>query len=83
VDGLLNISRIQEYTVLNDKIVGMLPGGPKVITTMPLKDPPFPLKMCIETPGMLNSTCMEIDELPGTEQQPDYVEIQVKASSIK
>jgi hypothetical protein len=39
--------------------------------------------MCIQTPGMLDSICMEIDELAETELEPNYVEIQVKASSVK
>ena len=82
-DDLLHISRIEEDVALNDQINDLLPGTPPTITSLPLKDAKFGLKMGIQAPGMLDSICMEIDELAGTELEPNYVEIQVKASSVK
>jgi acyl transferase domain-containing protein len=82
-DNLLQVSRIEENTSLNDKINDLLPMAAPTITHLPLKDAKFGLKMCIQTPGMLDSICMEIDELAETELEPNYVEIQVKASSVK
>jgi zearalenone synthase (highly reducing iterative type I polyketide synthase) len=82
-DDLLHISRIEEDVALNDQIHDVLPGAAPTINTIPLKDAKFALKMSIQTPGMLDSICMEIDELAGTELEPNYVEIQVKASAVK
>ena len=82
-DDLLHISRIEEDLALNDQINNLLPGAAPTITSLPLKEAKSGLKMCIQTPGMLDSICMEIDQLAGTELEPNYVEIQVKASSVK
>lgn len=82
-DDLLHISRIEEDVALNDQINDLLPGAAPTVTNLALKDADFGLKMCIQTPGMLDSICMEIDELAGTVLEPNYVEIQVKASSVK
>lgn len=82
-DDLLHISRITEDVALNDQINGLLPGAAPTLTKLPLKDANFGLKMSIQTPGMLDSICMEFDELAGKVLEPNYVEIQVKASSVK
>ena len=82
-DDLLQISRIEEDVVLNEQINDLLPGAVSIVTSVPLKDAGFALKMCIQTPGMLDSICMEMDELAGTELEPNHIEIQVKASSVK
>ena len=82
-DDLLHISRIEEDVALNDQIKDLLPGAAPTVTNLPLKDAKFGLKMGIQTPGMLDSICVEIDELAGTVLEPNYVEIQVKASSVK
>jgi acyl transferase domain-containing protein len=82
-DNLLQVSRIEENIPLNDKINDLLPMAAPTITHLPLKEVKSGLKMCIQTPGMLDSICMEIDELAEAELEPNYVEIQVKASSVK
>ena len=82
-DDLLHIGRIEEDLSLNDQIKDLLPNAVPTVTSLPLKEVPFGLKMGIQTPGMLDSICMEIDELAETELEPNYVEIQVKASSVK
>ncbi|KAF2878222.1 putative polyketide synthase [Massariosphaeria phaeospora] len=81
-DGLINISRIEEDGLFNAAINGLLPGAASTITNMPLENAAYPLKMAIQTPGMLDSVCMEVDEMPGTELESNYIEIKVKASSI-
>ncbi|KAG8527705.1 Type I Iterative PKS [Bacidia gigantensis] len=81
-DDLLHVSRIEENVALNDQINDLLPGTARNITDMPLKDLQFGVKMSIQTPGMLDSICMVLDESAGTVLEPEYVEIQVKASSI-
>jgi zearalenone synthase (highly reducing iterative type I polyketide synthase) len=82
-DDLLHISRIDEDVALNDQINALLPGAASVVTNLSLKDAKFGLKMSIQTPGMLDSICMEIDELAATELEMNRVEVQVKASSVK
>ena len=82
-DDVLQVSRIQEDVVLNEQINDLLPDAISTVNSMPLKDAKFPLKMGIQTPGMLDSIIMELDELAETELGPDYVEIQTKASAVK
>ncbi|KAF2639734.1 putative polyketide synthase [Massarina eburnea CBS 473.64] len=79
---LLQISRIEEDTTFNDQINGLLPNAAKTITNMPLKEIPHAVKMVIQTPGMLDSVAMEIDDLAGTELEPNFIEVKVVASSI-
>ncbi|KAJ4371953.1 hypothetical protein N0V83_003726 [Neocucurbitaria cava] len=81
-DDVLHTSRIVEDVVLNEQINDLLPGAVPTVTNMALKDAKYGLKMCIQTPGMLDSICMEVDELAGTELETDSVEIQVKASAV-
>ena len=82
-DDLLQMSCIKEDVVLKEQINDLLPGAISTVTSVPLKDAEFVLKMCIQTPGMLDSICMKMDKLAGTELKLNNVEIQVKAFSAK
>jgi acyl transferase domain-containing protein len=82
-DDLLQVSRIEENLALNDQINDLLPNATATITSIPLKEAKSGLKMCIQTPGMLDSICMEVDELADAELESNYVEIYVKASAVK
>jgi hypothetical protein len=82
-NGIIHISRIEEDSAFNRQINGLLPGTPKMISNQALKDINHPVKLCIQTPGLLDSICMEADDLPETELEPDYIEIQIKATALK
>ena len=82
-DGILSVSRIEEDTPLNEQIARLLPHADKSIDRMPLGQAPGPYKLCIQTPGMLDSLCFEPDDLPQTDLEPDEIEIQVKATALK
>ena len=82
-EGIISISRIEEDAPLNDKIERLLPHADKKIDRMPLSQAPGPYKLCVQTPGMLDSLCFEPDELPHTELEHDKIEIQVKATALK
>ena len=81
--GLPHISRIEEDIAFNQQVHGLLPGAPKTKTSLPLRQAPQPLKLCVQTPGMLDSICTEPDDAAETELHPDFIEIQVKATALK
>lgn len=80
---VLNICRAEEDTELNEEIDGLLPGATKTITKVPLGQIEYPVKLSVQSPGMLSSVCLEPDELAEAELEPDFVEIQTKASALK
>ena len=82
-DGLLQISRIEEDTPLNKQMNSLLPGAPQKISSLPLNQAQCPLKLCIRSPGMLDSICMIADDSAETELPSDFIEIQVKATALK
>lgn len=82
-DNVLHVSRIEEDMSLNEEINDLLPGAPERISTMPLGNTRYPTKLCIRNPGMLDSLCLEPDDLPGTVLEDDFIEIQVKATALK
>lgn len=80
---VLNICRAEEDTELNDEIDGLLPGAAKTITKVPLGQIEYPVKLSVQSPGMLSSVCLEPDESAEAELESDFVEIQTKASALK
>ncbi|KAL2020286.1 hypothetical protein VTK56DRAFT_8610 [Thermocarpiscus australiensis] len=82
-DGLVHVSRIEEDTALNEEIYSLLPGAEKTVVSLPLKEIQCPVKLCVRSPGMLSSVCLEADDEAETELEPDYIEIQVKATALK
>lgn len=82
-EGLLHVSRIEEDPVLNEEINGLLPGAAKAICSLPLKEVPCPVKLCVLSPGMLSSICLERDDTVEATLEPDYIEINVKATALK
>lgn len=84
VEGdLLHVSRVEEDKTLNKEIHDLLPGAAKTVSSVPLKDVPYPVKLCVRSPGMLSSVCLEPDDSAETELEPDYIEINVKATALK
>jgi zearalenone synthase (highly reducing iterative type I polyketide synthase) len=82
-DGLLNVSRIHEEEGLNNEIHQLVSGTDNEIAKAPLGQAPYPLKLCIPNPGILDSLCFEPDDLPETELEPEKIEIEVKATALK
>ncbi len=83
IGEILNISRLEEDTELNEEVHGLLPGVSSTVSCVPLKDVPYPVKLCVRSPGMLSSVCLEMDDSTEAELEPDYVEIDVKATALK
>ncbi|KAK2758599.1 Type I Iterative PKS [Arachnomyces sp. PD_36] len=81
-DNLLHVGRIEEDMALNGRINDMLPGASKRISTVPLGHIQYPTKLCIRNPGMLDSLCLEPDELPATDLADDFIEVRVKATAL-
>ncbi|KAI0437216.1 putative polyketide synthase [Xylaria telfairii] len=81
-DGLLHVCRIEEDAELNQEINGLLPGAAKIVSSLPLKEVRDPVKLCVQSPGMLSSVCLEPDDSANLELEPDFVEIQTKATAI-
>ncbi|KAF4632818.1 hypothetical protein G7Y89_g5307 [Cudoniella acicularis] len=81
-DGLLQVSRIEEDAALNQEINDLLPGTQLKILSIPLNQAQYPLKLCVQTPGMLDSLCFEADDLPETELEDEKIEIEVKATAL-
>lgn len=82
-DDVLQICRAEEDTVLNEEIDGLLPGATKTITRVRLGDIEYPVKLGVQSPGILSSVCLEPDESAEAELEPDFVEIQTKATALK
>lgn len=80
---ILQICRAEEDTELNEEIDGLLPGAAKTITRVPLGQIEYPVKLSVQSPGMLSSVCLVADESAEAELEPDFVEIQTKASALK
>ena len=83
IGGILNVSRLEEDLELDKEVHGLLPGASSTVSSVPLKDVPYPVKLCVQSPGMLSSVCLELDNSTEKELEPDYVEIDVKATALK
>jgi hypothetical protein len=81
--GIIHVSRIEEDIALSEDIGSLLPGASKTISRLPLNHLKYPVKLGVQSPGLLDSICMEEDVGIDTELQPDLVEIQVKATALK
>ena len=82
-DDIVSISRVEEDVVANKQVQALMPNAPDIIDMVPLGQAGGPLKLRIQTPGMLDSLCFEGDDLPLTELEADQIEIDVKATALK
>jgi zearalenone synthase (highly reducing iterative type I polyketide synthase) len=82
-DGIIHVGRIQEDEAINLQLNSLLPGAAKGITKIALKEAPHALKLTVQSPGMLDSFCMEIDEGAAASLGSTSVEVAVQVSSIK
>jgi len=81
--GILHICRAEEDTVLNEEINSVISGSTNAIVEVPLGDIRYPVKLCVRSPGMLDLVFLEPDESAEAELEPDFVEIETKATSLK
>ena len=79
----MHVSRIEPDETLDEQISGILPGAQEKISNMPLGQVAYPTKLCIRSPGMLDSLCWEPDDLPSTELEKECIEIRVKSTALK
>ena len=82
-DNVVHICRAEEDTILNEEINSLLPGSTKAIAEIPLREIQYPVKLCVRSPGMLSSVCLEPDESAEAGLEPGFVEIETKATSLK
>ena len=82
-DDMVSISRVEEDVVANKQVQALMPNAPDIVDMVPLGQAGGPLKLCIQTPGMLDSLCFGGDDLPLTELEADQIEIDVKATALK
>ncbi|KAI4781335.1 polyketide synthase [Aureobasidium sp. EXF-3400] len=76
------VSRIEQDPILNKQIDSILPGSSKTISDMVLGQAPYPLRMFVGSPGMLDSISMEFDDSAEDELDPHMIEIQVQATAL-
>ena len=82
-EDIVSVSRVEEDVVANKQVQALMPNAPDIIDMVPLGQAGGPLKLRIQTPGMLDSLCFEGDDLPLTELEADQIEIDVKATALK
>ena len=82
-DNMVSISRVEEDVVTNKQVQALMPNAADIIDMMPFREVAGPLKLRIQTPGMLDSLCFEGDDLPLTDLEADQIEIDVKATALK
>lgn len=80
-DGVIHTSRVVENHILNTELHRLEPRNNKTTSMVPL-DKAGPLKLSVQTAGLLDSLCYEPDERAATPLADDEVEITVKAASL-
>ena len=80
-DGLLQISRITENVSLNEELSNFLSQEKVELMTMAQADEP--LKLCVRSPGMLDTICFETYQEGTDDLAHDEVEVEVRATGVK
>ncbi|KAI0186908.1 hypothetical protein F4808DRAFT_469206 [Astrocystis sublimbata] len=80
--GLVHISRVDEDPELSDEVARQLPDGKKSVVSMPVGDVNGPVKLCVRSPGILSTLCLEPDDAAETDLQCNFIEIDTKATAI-
>ncbi|KAF2966748.1 hypothetical protein GQX73_g6838 [Xylaria multiplex] len=81
-EGLVHISRIDEDPGMSEEINRLLPGTGKSVDNVSLGELRRPVKLCVRSPGMLSSLCLEPDDYAETELEHDSIEIDTKATAM-
>lgn len=81
--GVLQVCRVVEDAPMNEDITQLLVEGKENVENMALEQVNGPQMLAIRAQGMLDTLCVENDDVAGTELGKDEVEIEVKATGLK
>ena len=81
--GVLQVCRVVEDVPMNEDITQLLVEGKENVENMALEQTDGPQMLAIRAQGMLDTLCVEDDDVAGTELGNDEVEIEVKATGLK
>ena len=81
--GVLQVCRVVEDAPMNEDITQLLVEGKENVENMALEQADGPQMLAIRAQGMLDTLCVEDDDIAGTELGNDEVEIDVKATGLK
>ena len=81
--GVLQVCRVVEDAPMNEDITQLLVEGKENVENMALEQVNGPQMLAIRAQGMLDTLCVEIDDVAGDELGNDEVEIEVKATGLK
>lgn len=81
--GVLQVCRVVEDSPMNEEVTQLLVEGKENVETMALENVVGPQMLAIRAQGMLDTLCVEADDVAGTELGNDEVEIGVKATGLK
>ncbi len=82
-NGVLQVCRVVEDAPMNEEITQLLVEGKENVENMALELVDGPQMLAIRAQGMLDTLCVEEDDVAGTELRSDEVEINVKATGLK
>lgn len=82
-DGVLKTCRLIEDASLDEIVSQTRAEGKDRIESVPLEKAIGPQKLAIQNQGMLDSICLEADDLAAMALGDDEVEIEVKATGLK
>ena len=81
-NGVLQICRVAEDRSMNEDLARMSTETRERIALIPLEEAPGPQKLAVKAQGMLDSICLESDDIYG-HLADDEVLIEVKATGLK
>ena len=81
--GILQVCRVVEDARMNEEITQLLVEGTENVETMALEQVDGPQMLAIRSQGMLDTLCVEDDDVARTDLGQDEIEIQVKATGLK
>ena len=81
--GVLQVCRVVEDAPMNEDITQLLVEGKENVESMALEQVNGPQMLAIRAQGMLDTLCVEEDDVAGDELGNDEVEIDVRATGLK
>ena len=81
--GVLQVCRVVEDAPMNEDITQLLVEGKESVESMALEQIDGPQMLAIRAQGMLDTLCVEEDDVASTELGKDEVEIEVRATGLK
>ena len=81
-DGVLQICRVVEDVSMNEEMARMMTEVRERIESIPFEQVQGPQKLAIKAQGMLDSICLEPDDIQG-QIEDDEVVIEVRATCLK